>query len=321
MAIDEVDRKIVALLLNDARKKRTDIARVCGVSSTTVHNRIRKLKQKGVIVKHTWNVDWPVFGYNIPVTIGIDLVPEKEKAVRSLIAKRGIVIGSEHFLGRYGLSFFFYVKNNEELKETELKLRQIKGVDRVELHIWNRDKKYFSYSCVNKNQKRKFLDSVDIQIFRKLLEDPEKSFLEIAKEMVIAPITVQNRYVRMEKMGILKPSIVVDYSQLGYPLKARFQITTSSVSDNELVFDSLGQVPNIFLFAETIGVFDVIAIGLFKDLADIQKMNRKLRAITSVERVIISITDDADFPYNRKYDPLQIFALEKFENLKKRFTS
>ena len=49
--IDDVDRKILQTLLKDARSKMVNIAKHCGVSVTTIKNRIERLKKTGIIVK------------------------------------------------------------------------------------------------------------------------------------------------------------------------------------------------------------------------------------------------------------------------------
>lgn len=313
--VDEIDRKIIQLLIEDARKKLTDIAKVCGISSTAVKNRIRKLKQKDILVKHTWNIDWSFFGYNIPATICVNLKPTNEKEVYNLLAKKAIIMSFEHFLGVNDIFSFVLAKNNEELKALERNLRNQTGVNNVKLNIWNRNKMNFTVGVLNEEKRQKSFDSTDVQIFRKLLKNPKKSFLKIANEIGIAPITAQKRYEKMKKEMILKPSVVVDYSKIGYPLKACFMISNSNVVDGDLILEAIEKIPNIFLFAETIGPFDVLALGLFKDLNDIQRVNRKIRALPNVERVVASITDEADFPFKREYNPSQIFELENLEIL------
>ena len=47
--IDETDRKILAQLQRDASQSLDDIAREVGSSKTPVWNRIRKLREAGVI--------------------------------------------------------------------------------------------------------------------------------------------------------------------------------------------------------------------------------------------------------------------------------
>jgi Lrp/AsnC family transcriptional regulator for asnA, asnC and gidA len=314
--IDKIDRKIIGLLIEDARKKLKDIAQICGISSTAVKNRIRKLKQKGIIVKYTWNVDWFFFGYNIPVTICVNLKPINEKEVYQLLTKKVMIMSFEHFLGVKDLFIFAFAKSNEELKELEQNLRNQRVVNDIKLNIWNRNKMKFTFNVSNKNQRLEGLDSTDIKIFRNLLENPKKSFLKIAKEIGIAPITVQKRYKKMEKGGVFKPSVVVDFSKIGYPLKACFMISNSNVLNEDLIFKTIEKIPNIFLFAETIGSFDVLALGLFKDLDDIKRVTKKFRSLPSVESVVSSISDEADFPFKREYNPSQIFALENVESLK-----
>jgi Lrp/AsnC family transcriptional regulator for asnA, asnC and gidA len=51
--IDEVDLRILAILQDDARTPFTRIAQQLGVSDATIHLRVRKLEDAGVIEKYT----------------------------------------------------------------------------------------------------------------------------------------------------------------------------------------------------------------------------------------------------------------------------
>ena len=55
--IDATDRKILAALQRDASQSLDDIAREVGSSKTPVWNRIRKLREAGVIGQHTVVLD------------------------------------------------------------------------------------------------------------------------------------------------------------------------------------------------------------------------------------------------------------------------
>ena len=55
--IDETDRKILAQLQRDASQSLDDIAREVGSSKTPVWNRIRKLREAGVIGQQTVVLD------------------------------------------------------------------------------------------------------------------------------------------------------------------------------------------------------------------------------------------------------------------------
>ena len=55
--LDEVDRKILRVLQDDAGRSLDEIARIVGSSKTPVWNRIRKLREAGVIGPNTVIVD------------------------------------------------------------------------------------------------------------------------------------------------------------------------------------------------------------------------------------------------------------------------
>lgn len=61
--IDALDRKILAALQEDAARSLDDIARIVGSSKTPVWNRIRKLKDAGVIGQHTVLLDAEKLGF------------------------------------------------------------------------------------------------------------------------------------------------------------------------------------------------------------------------------------------------------------------
>ena len=61
--IDDVDRKILAQLQRDTSQALDDIAREVGSSKTPVWNRIRKLREAGVIGQHTVVLDAEALGF------------------------------------------------------------------------------------------------------------------------------------------------------------------------------------------------------------------------------------------------------------------
>ena len=62
--LDEIDRKILSELQDDASQSLDEIARKTGSSKTPVWNRIRKLRKAGVITKQTVLLD--------PVALGLE---------------------------------------------------------------------------------------------------------------------------------------------------------------------------------------------------------------------------------------------------------
>lgn len=71
--IDEIDKKIINILLFDADTTNREIASKCSIALGTVNNRIKRLKKLGVIKKKTIVVDYEKLGYLIEVIIDLKI--------------------------------------------------------------------------------------------------------------------------------------------------------------------------------------------------------------------------------------------------------
>ena len=65
VALDDLDRQLLALLIADGRRSYADLARDTGLSTSAVHQRVRRLEQRGAITGYAARVD--------PVTAGLPL--------------------------------------------------------------------------------------------------------------------------------------------------------------------------------------------------------------------------------------------------------
>jgi len=70
---DEIDRSLVRLLGEDGRMSFADLARETGLSTSAVHQRVRRLEQRGVITGYRAVVNPRLVG--LPLTALIDLTP------------------------------------------------------------------------------------------------------------------------------------------------------------------------------------------------------------------------------------------------------
>ncbi|MFJ5229146.1 Lrp/AsnC family transcriptional regulator [Kitasatospora sp. NPDC088391] len=55
--MEELDQRIVQLLLQDGRMSYTDLGKATGLSTSAVHQRVRRLEQRGVVRGYTAIVD------------------------------------------------------------------------------------------------------------------------------------------------------------------------------------------------------------------------------------------------------------------------
>ncbi|HEU4491242.1 MAG TPA: Lrp/AsnC family transcriptional regulator [Jiangellales bacterium] len=71
--MEDTDRLIVRLLAEDGRMSYTDLGRATGLSTSAVHQRVRRLEQRGVIRRYAAVVDPEAAG--LPLTAFVSVKP------------------------------------------------------------------------------------------------------------------------------------------------------------------------------------------------------------------------------------------------------
>ena len=71
--VEDIDRQIVDLLVRDGRTSYTDLGKATGLSTSAVHQRVRRLEQRGVIRGYAAVVDAEAVG--LPLTAFISIRP------------------------------------------------------------------------------------------------------------------------------------------------------------------------------------------------------------------------------------------------------
>ncbi|AEH09757.1 transcriptional regulator, AsnC family [Candidatus Protofrankia datiscae] len=73
IVLEDLDREIVRLLCRDGRMSYTDLGRATGLSVSAVHQRVRRLEQRGVITAYAAIVDAAEIG--LPLTAFVSIKP------------------------------------------------------------------------------------------------------------------------------------------------------------------------------------------------------------------------------------------------------
>jgi Lrp/AsnC family leucine-responsive transcriptional regulator len=71
--LDDVDRQVLALLAKDGRRSYTDLAKDTGLSTSAVHQRVRRLEQRGAITGFGATLDPREVG--LPLTAFVSITP------------------------------------------------------------------------------------------------------------------------------------------------------------------------------------------------------------------------------------------------------
>ncbi|MGN0211718.1 MAG: Lrp/AsnC family transcriptional regulator [Muribaculaceae bacterium] len=135
--IDNLDKKILEIIMRNARIPSKDVALECGVSRAAIHQRIQRMIDMEVITGSGYHVNPKVLGYATCTYIGVKLergsmyrnvVPELEKIQE--------VVECHFTTGPYTMLIKLYARDNQHLMELlNDKIQHIPGVTATETLI------------------------------------------------------------------------------------------------------------------------------------------------------------------------------------------
>jgi len=131
--LDQLDEKILKLIVNNARIPFLEVARECGVSGAAIHQRVQKLIQNGVIKGSEFIVDTEKIGYETCAYIGLYLTnPSSFDYAVTELEKIPEVVECYYTTGEYDLFIKVYARNNHDLMNLIHNKLQPIGLSRTE---------------------------------------------------------------------------------------------------------------------------------------------------------------------------------------------
>lgn len=135
--IDKLDLQILSMLMEDAQQPYTEIAKKLIVSGGTVHVRMKKLRDLGVVKGSHLEIDATELGYDICAFVGVFL--EKGSYFKEIVAELIAIpeITEIHYTtGRYSIFLKIVCRNTKELRHIlNDKLQPIANIQRTETFI------------------------------------------------------------------------------------------------------------------------------------------------------------------------------------------
>ncbi len=135
--IDKLDRRILAILSQNARIPFKDVAAECGVSRAAIHQRVQHLIVNGVITGSGFDVNPKSLGYTTCTYVGLNL--ERGSMYREVVERLNKIpeVVECHFTtGHYTILVKLYAKDNEQLMDLlNAQIQVIPGVVSTETLI------------------------------------------------------------------------------------------------------------------------------------------------------------------------------------------
>lgn len=133
--IDAKDESILLELKKDARRSTKSIALAVNMPRVTVHDRIQKMQQHGIIKSFSISINYKKIGLNTEAYIFISFLPNPDLSQRDLAKRIAAFPGvyEVHIIsGEYDLLLKVRGKTMEEIGTLVVdKLRKMKGVGRT----------------------------------------------------------------------------------------------------------------------------------------------------------------------------------------------
>ena len=135
--IDNLDKKILSILSQNARIPFKDVAAECGVSRAAIHQRVQHLMENGIITGSGFDVNPKSLGYSTCTYVGLNL--ERGSMYKNVVSRLINIpeIVECHFTtGPYTMLLKLYARDNEHLMDLlNNKLQSIPGVVSTETLI------------------------------------------------------------------------------------------------------------------------------------------------------------------------------------------
>ena len=136
-SLDKLDLQIIQAMMQDAEVSYADLGKQFFVSGGTIHVRIKKLEELGIVKGKRLAVDLKVLGYDIIAFIGIYL--EKSSMYDTVaLALKNIpqVVRVNYTTGNYSMFVEIVCKDIQQLRFVlHDELQKIKGIERTETLI------------------------------------------------------------------------------------------------------------------------------------------------------------------------------------------
>ena len=134
--LDEIDHQILDMLIDNTRVPFTDIAKKLVISAGTVHVRVKKMEEAGIIKGSSLTLDYKKLGYSFIAYVGVFLQKTSQtKFVLERINEIPFVTVAHVTTGKFNIFCKIRAKNTEHAKDVIFKLDDIEGVYRTETMI------------------------------------------------------------------------------------------------------------------------------------------------------------------------------------------
>lgn len=137
LTLDDIDLKILSILMKDAKIPYTDIAKKLFVSSGTVHVRMKKMEEMDIIRSFNLQLNYQKLGYDITAFLGVYLNKSSQyDVVAKALEEIPEIVDVHYTTGNYSMFVKLVCKDTDHLRQVLMdKIQKIEDITRTETFI------------------------------------------------------------------------------------------------------------------------------------------------------------------------------------------
>jgi Lrp/AsnC family transcriptional regulator, regulator for asnA, asnC and gidA len=309
LQITTVQAKILKELISDGRKTESEIARKVDITKEEVKKNYRQMEEMGIITGATIHINYKSFGYKAVAYVLINVDPQQADLVMEYLQKMPEVYSFYNRGVKGNIDMVVILKTLEQLNEIKDSIKRHFSISEMKTAIWTDVKEMNENLAIipagfnnttktdneiapkkGKDSQNVRIDEIDQKIADKLAEDGRISMDALGKEIGVSADTAKRRYEKLREKGILKVTIQINPTKIGYQAMCIFFTTTSS-ERSYLIIDKVSKIPNIISIMKTSGDFDLQIYAMIQDIGQLLYIQEQIGQIPGIVKIDLEILD------------------------------
>lgn len=308
-AIDQIDAKILKILLKESRTSFTKIAENCEISVGAVIKRYKRLWKEGIINGEIMQVNPRSLGYKCIANIGVKTAREDEDEVIRFLTKKPFSRAVfQNAFERTNIVVIASLHGFEELAKTMREIEANPLIKYSNAYVWsktsdldypenlilttsnNKSEREISPRKKNTNFEKIKIDEEDRQIAKILSQHSRTPFIKIAKKLEISTKKVIERYKKLRGTALTSSTITVNLSKLGYNALAHLLIKSSNKSKIPEISTNMLKIPNLITIMEIFGDYELFPIIALSNYEELFRLKEKMNSIGYIDQMDLILT-------------------------------
>ncbi|MGJ8686093.1 MAG: Lrp/AsnC family transcriptional regulator [Spongiibacteraceae bacterium] len=285
LPMDAMDHRIANQLRRDGRMPFKALAAELGLTEPTVRARVRRMEENNSL-KVVAVSDFEAVGYSMMLAVGVQVEGRPAEGVAEDLAAFSEVFSVCQVVGSLDIETLVVAEDQAHVASLLGALAAVPGVRKllpsIALKVLKNESHWVPFDTEQSELERsahsgaaavgstrRLFDELDRKILAGLSADARTSNRKIAAELGVTEGTIRSRIKRMEADGQLRITAMTNISQLASPTLVYIWLELERSEQSDDVAACLAAVPEIGFVGKMLGRFDLLAITLVQDNAEL----------------------------------------------------